>query len=134
MIGAARKSARTTVAQRLATGGLRKWVAQSRPKSPNATGAVRGAVPRRFGSAYRAGGTGDAARFEISVRDCGDGWCLLKATAAQRCQCQGLRRGWLQSAKTSRESWTKNVWSWPLAVSVLLYLAFGLPSGTRSSA
>ena len=38
-----------------------------------------------------------------------------------------------QSAKTSRVSWTKNVWSWPLLVSVELYDELGVPSGTRSS-
>ncbi len=59
-----------------------------------------------------------------------------RANAGTSCSPKGFvtTGGWLQSAKTSRESWTKNVWSWPLAVSALLYLAFGVPLGTCSSA
>ena len=38
-----------------------------------------------------------------------------------------------QSANTSRLRPMKNVWSWPLLGSVLLYLAPGLPSGTSCS-
>ena len=39
----------------------------------------------------------------------------------------------IQSAKTSRLCWMKNVWSCPLFGSSLLYVVFVTPSGTASS-
>ena len=38
-----------------------------------------------------------------------------------------------QSAKTSRVSWMKKLWSWPLFGSSGLYLVLDAPSGTCSS-
>jgi hypothetical protein len=48
--------------------------------------------------------------------------------------CNTSERRVVQSANTSRLSWTKKRWSWPTFGSLALYFAeFADPSGTRSS-